>query len=90
MDPFVKNKPVSEFKLPSAATPHGDKFKGFDYRKATRFSEKLDIKNKTRPFSDYQKSKAFNGSEIEYNREFGGKDELKKFKDIESGPLNHN
>jgi hypothetical protein len=87
-NPFVKNKAITDFKLPSTPTPKDDKFNGFDYNKASQFNDKLNIKNKTRPYSPYQKTQAFNGSEIDYNREFGAKDAMDKFKEIEADLTN--
>jgi hypothetical protein len=88
-NPFVKNKPVTDFKLPSTPNSNDGKFKGFDYDKSTQLYDKLNIKNKTRPYSPYQKSQAFGGSEIEYNREFGSRDAMERIKEIEAD-LNNN
>ncbi|MDR2406103.1 MAG: hypothetical protein LBE27_07000 [Deltaproteobacteria bacterium] len=87
-NPFVKKNPSDDFKLPSAVDHQKNEFKGFDYEKSRQFYDKLNIKNETMPYSPYQKSKAFDGSEAEYNREFGTRDSLKKFKEIEEDLLN--
>ncbi|MDR2340164.1 MAG: hypothetical protein LBF40_08545 [Deltaproteobacteria bacterium] len=88
-DPFVKGDHMTEFKLPSAAKTDSGTFKGFDYEKSSKSFDRLVIKNDAKPYTQYQKDRAFDGSGAAYDREFGGRDAMKEFKKIEADMLNH-
>jgi hypothetical protein len=85
-DPFVNNRPMDDFKLPSAAQTKNGKFTGFDFDKGSRYADQLNIKHKTGQYSQAQKERAFGGSS-EYNRELGTRDALERFKETESDML---